>query len=268
MARESRFTAEAAGLGVLHEGAAGASVCVVLLNAGAMHRVGPFRLYVALARDLAQRGFPVLRLDQPGVGDAIGSASQSPVDLLRQVLDRLQSSTGCSRFVVGGICSAADLGWRLALRDPRVAGLLLFDPLARRAHPAFRLGQLGLHWRRGPVAWGSALRRLFRRRESDAGGASADDSQLRDWPAPGAEAGELARLVGRGVEVFALYTGGAAKYMTHPWQFLRGFGAAARDPHVRFLHWTECDHLFYRPVDRERLQRAVADWMQQRFGGA
>lgn len=267
MAPESSFTIDAGGIGVLHEAPAGATVCVVLLNAGAMHRVGPFRLYVALARDLVQRGFPVLRLDQPGVGDAIGSAAQSPVELVCQALDRLQAATGCSRFVVGGICSAADLGWRLALRDPRVAGLLLFDPLARRAHPAYRLGQLGLLWRRGPSAWAAALRRLWRRRDADAGGV-ADDSQLRDWPAPGQEAGELARMVGRGVEVFALYTGGAAKYMTHRWQFLHGFGAAARDPRVQFQHWSECDHLFYRPADRERLRAAVCDWVGRRFGAA
>ncbi|HEU4534994.1 MAG TPA: hypothetical protein VFS00_12795, partial [Polyangiaceae bacterium] len=43
---------------------------VVLLNAGLVHRAGPFRLHVDLARRLAARGFVTLRLDQSALGDS------------------------------------------------------------------------------------------------------------------------------------------------------------------------------------------------------
>ena len=260
---EPSILAGDAGIGVLHAAVPGASECVVLFNAGAIHRIGPFRLYVALARRLARDGIPVARVDQPGVGDAIARASQPQHVLAQALLDRLQAATGCQRFIVGGICSAADLGWSLALHDPRVVGLVLLDPLARRSHPAFRLGQLALAWRRGLRAWPGILRRGLHHGD---GARHVDDSELRDWPAPGREAGDLAQLVARGVEVFALYTGGAASYMTHRWQFLHGFGKAARDPKVRFLHWTDCDHLFYRPADRDRLVAALGAWLRDRFG--
>ena len=46
------------------------SVAVVLLNAGLIHRSGPFRLYTRLARKLAKSGYIVLRFDLPGIGDA------------------------------------------------------------------------------------------------------------------------------------------------------------------------------------------------------
>ena len=45
------------------------SVCVLMLNAGMLHRVGPYRLYVNLAKQLAHRGFYSSRIDQNGKGD-------------------------------------------------------------------------------------------------------------------------------------------------------------------------------------------------------
>ena len=45
---------------------------VIILNAGVLHRVGPHRLHVALARRLAARGLPALRIDLAGVGDSPG----------------------------------------------------------------------------------------------------------------------------------------------------------------------------------------------------
>src|SRR5215471_10633060 len=43
---------------------------VLLLNAGLMHRAGPYGVYVKLARQLASLGFLVLRFDFSGVGDS------------------------------------------------------------------------------------------------------------------------------------------------------------------------------------------------------
>jgi hypothetical protein len=43
---------------------------VLLLNAGRIHRVGPNRLYVAIARRLAAMGFAVCRFDLSGIGDS------------------------------------------------------------------------------------------------------------------------------------------------------------------------------------------------------
>ena len=42
---------------------------VIILNAGLVHRVGPFRMTVELARQLAKRGLRVMRIDQAGLGD-------------------------------------------------------------------------------------------------------------------------------------------------------------------------------------------------------
>lgn len=236
---------------------------VIWLSAGAIRRAGPFRLHAQAARRFAALGYPTLRIDQPGIADHLPAARRPPLEVAADLLDAFAALSGCRRFVVGGICSAADFGWIWARREPRIAGLLLLDPLARRSAPGFRLGQLRLLLARGPGGWWT----LFRRRLARRGAAPrVADDQLREWPAEGSEAGELAELVGRGVECFVLYTGGAASYFTHPRQFLEGFGPAARSPRTRFEFWPECDHLFFQPDDRQRLVDAIARWLDERFG--
>lgn len=260
---ERGFRVGDAEIGVLSVPPQAGRTGVVLLNAGAMRRAGPFRLHVHAARRFAAAGFATLRVDQPGIADHVASARRPHVEVLVDLLDAFQRETGCERFVVGGVCSAADFAWQFALKDARVAGLLLLDPMARRAAPGFRLGQWQLLLHRGPSGWIDMAKRRLARRSAPQ---RATDDQLRDWPAAGTEAAQLECLVGRGAELFVLFTGGAANYFTHPKQFFAGYGAAARSPRVRFDYWRQCDHLFFEPDDRERLVARVADWLTERFG--
>src|SRR5690606_13527989 len=46
------------------------TTALVLLNGGMSHRMGPFWLYVRMARRLAAQGYGVVRLDQSGMGDS------------------------------------------------------------------------------------------------------------------------------------------------------------------------------------------------------
>ena len=49
---------------------AGGTRAVIMANIGLHHRVGPYRLYVDLARRLAARGLVALRFDLSGLGDS------------------------------------------------------------------------------------------------------------------------------------------------------------------------------------------------------
>ena len=53
---------------------------IVLLNSGLVHKVGPNRLNVKLARMLATMGFPVLRFDLSGIGDSKYREDNLPVE--------------------------------------------------------------------------------------------------------------------------------------------------------------------------------------------
>ena len=106
---------------------------VVLINAGLVHRIGPNRLYVKLARQLAALGLPVLRFDLSGLGDSRARTDGVPIDEravveTRTAMSYLASTRQLERFVLVGLCSGADDAFRTACADPRVVGLLLIDP--------------------------------------------------------------------------------------------------------------------------------------------
>jgi alpha-beta hydrolase superfamily lysophospholipase len=121
-------------------GGADPELCAVLLNAGAVRRIGHSRQYVETARRWAARGVPTLRFDISGVGDSDGSEERyvprdgfQRVELAEQVraaLDELERRGLPPRFIVGGVCSGAYWALQAALSDERVRGLLLLNLLA------------------------------------------------------------------------------------------------------------------------------------------
>ena len=126
-------------VGVLHRPKPGARrpglPSVVLLNAGILHRVGPNRLYVTMARRLAERGFNVLRFDVFGIGDSqehqehAGGAegNKTFVDDTLEAFELLRERVGASRFMLMGICMGAQISLEVARRDRRVDSLVLME---------------------------------------------------------------------------------------------------------------------------------------------
>jgi pimeloyl-ACP methyl ester carboxylesterase len=106
---------------------------VILLNAGLIHRVGPNRLHVKIARTLARQGFVVFRFDFSGIGDSGVRADNLPfeesaVSETQEAMEHLGASRGSKRFVLLGISSGAMVSYKTACRDPRVAGAILINP--------------------------------------------------------------------------------------------------------------------------------------------
>jgi pimeloyl-ACP methyl ester carboxylesterase len=235
--------------------------CVIIFNSGILHRPGPFRMHVRLARALAALGYPTLRFDFPGVGDSLPRATRPPMEIMRDVLDRAAAASGCERFVVGGICSAADFGWHLGLADPRVVGVLAVDGIARKGR-YFLLGRLKRSMGKSFADWIRFARRLVTRAKPAVQIETVEN--LRDWPAPGVERKELRTLLDRGVQLFLLFTGGTT-YFLHPGQFGETYGADARAPGVEFHYWALCDHMMYSEVDRVRFIETFSEWMTRRF---
>lgn len=248
--------------GILHQPpvAAEAAPAVILLNAGMVQRMGPYRGSVQLARALAARGHPVLRFDHSGLGDSPVSARPAP-DLrlaeVRAAIDLLATHTGARRFVVGGICSAADVAFEAASVEPRISGLLLLDG------PCYRT--TGWWWRHllPRLADPARLRRWWRARGR--GEPQPSMADFRDFPARADARARLRDLVARDVALLFVFTGGAYGYFNHARQLVAAYGRPARTPQVRLEYWPHCDHTFYLRRDRERLQDTVATWLRDRF---
>ncbi|MFT3954888.1 MAG: alpha/beta hydrolase [Piscinibacter sp.] len=107
----------------------GRPVGFIMLNAGVIHRIGPHRFNVRLARALADQGWPSLRFDLAGQGDSdnapqVQAFERQIVADLRAAMDHLGRTAGVERFVIAGICSGAHRGLAVAQEDERVIGLV------------------------------------------------------------------------------------------------------------------------------------------------
>ena len=94
--------------------------------------IGRNRMWVRLARTLADAGTPVLRFDYAGVGDSsgemVGYDLDTPaVDALQAAFDLLESR-GCEDVIVVGTCYGARTALAGSAGDPRVLGIHLLVP--------------------------------------------------------------------------------------------------------------------------------------------
>ncbi|HLH66937.1 MAG TPA: hypothetical protein VKV27_14665 [Solirubrobacteraceae bacterium] len=118
----------------------GDGTCALLLNAGAVRRIGPSRMWVQTARRWAQLGVPTLRLDVTGIGDADGPVAPYAHDgalyderLLAEVLavlDELERSGTGRRFLLAGLCAGAYWALHALLQDVRVCAAVMLNPRA------------------------------------------------------------------------------------------------------------------------------------------
>jgi pimeloyl-ACP methyl ester carboxylesterase len=105
---------------------------VILLNAGIVHRVGPGRIYVKIARALAAMGPVVLRFDFSGIGDSLVRHDnlrffKSAVRETQEAMDLLKATRGIEQFVLLGGCSGALVSLETACCDLRVLGAILIN---------------------------------------------------------------------------------------------------------------------------------------------
>ncbi|VAW89730.1 Hydrolase, alpha/beta fold family [hydrothermal vent metagenome] len=112
---------------------------IVIVNSGANHRVGPSRLYVTIARELACLGFRSLRIDIPGLGDSIvydrKQENKDYIEASSEVIHQAMKSFGVAykenKYVVTGLCSGAYFSFHAALDldDVNIVEGILINPL-------------------------------------------------------------------------------------------------------------------------------------------
>ena len=114
--------------------------CLVMLNSGAIRRVGPNRMWVELCRHWAAKGIPTLRLDLEGIGDSDGDAAritrlypsvmytEERIGQAIAAIDMLEQRGLGNRFMLSGLCSGAYWSFHAACRDERVSAVFLINP--------------------------------------------------------------------------------------------------------------------------------------------
>jgi pimeloyl-ACP methyl ester carboxylesterase len=249
---------------------------VVILNVGVMHRVGPNRLHVQLARQLAREGFVTLRFDLSGIGDSDPRRDRVVQDVVRQdvadALSYLETSLKATSFVLVGLCSGANISLRFARRHASVVGAVLLDPYSQRT-PGFYLRHYSrrlFRWR----SWRNALsgrggpwrgRRDFPRGDGSTA-TSGDGLVAPPTMIPKAEMEEtLAELIDRGVQLLHVFTGEHEGY-NYERQLWDAFPRFEGRPEIRVKFLSSADHTFRRSSDRRALIALIRDWLTtQRF---
>ena len=283
-------------IGVLTRPASAASkeparVGCLLLNVGLYHRIGPRRINVKAARQLALEGIPSLRFDLSGVGDSRASASQSgfreqALADMKAALDEFQKATGLSRFIVLGICSGGANGMTLALDDERVVGLLMFDgyifltpgvrlerklrrwaafPVNASIRRSFPAWTDWMAWARAPLdaqarqrALGHITGRLTPRTTEETG---ILDTGTEDYDAPGFIR-DMGALVERGVDVYLLYSA-TLLAVDHGRDLLKGLGPQPFLDRLRYEHCPDIDHTATTLASQRKLIALAGAWAQR-----
>lgn len=160
-------------VGILHVGdqPADGDVGVVIVVGGPQYRVGSHRQFVHLARRLADNGYPTLRFDYRGMGDAEGTAlgfEFITADIRAAIDTILRERPELSGVVLFGLCDAASAALMYCASDHRVRGLVLANPWVRTAEGEAQSFVRHYYWRRAlqPSFWGKALRGELRVRAS------------------------------------------------------------------------------------------------------
>ena len=148
--REAPFTVEhevGTLFGILAEPVDGPRppLAAIFLNAGAVRRIGPNRLWVEAARQAAAVGLPTLRVDLEGIGDSDGDAGRyrdvgkfyrsELGGFVSAILDALEARGYGERFVLVGLCAGGYWAFNAADRDPRAVAALMVNPGALEWHP-------------------------------------------------------------------------------------------------------------------------------------
>ena len=251
---------------------------VVILDVGVIHRVGPNRLHVQLARQLAREGFVTFRFDFSGIGDSEPRPDRVVQDVVRQdildALSYLETSVKARSFVLVGLCSGANAALRFARLHPAVVGAVLLDPYWYKTR-GFYLRHYGRRilrwesWRKVLTGRGGhwQLVREALRREGPPAPPPDDSLVAPPNVIPRAEMEEgLAELTGHGVQLLNVFTGGHEAY-NHKEQFWEAFPRFRGRGEIRVEFLATAGHTFQRPSDRRAVIALIAEWLTtKRFG--
>jgi len=192
-------------------------VAMILITAGMLHNVGPFRLYVDIANSLETQGISSLRFDISGIGESLGVGSsgksiERAASEASEAMDYLSENHGIKKFVVFGLCSGADDSVQTALNDERVIGVITLDGLGYKT-PKFARNQRLFLAKKILLFnnWKSKISSITGLKPPPVSLAVGGD--IREFPETAEQASkEIQQLIDRGTQLHFIYTGGTDYY--------------------------------------------------------
>jgi pimeloyl-ACP methyl ester carboxylesterase len=251
----------------------------VFLSAGLLHRAGPYRLHVHLARELAQLGFTSLRVDLAGTGDSPPRPGltypQSVAADFREIAGVLASRLGGVPLVLVGLCSGAHSAIRLTPEAAQIVGMVLLDPVCF-PDDGFRARAVTQKYT-NPARYFAWLKRRCKNLTIPRGGKQAENDsvevlplgvnptseQLRvAWGVPTREQLRTAfeSIREREGRVLSVFTQNALEYYNQAGQLGRVVGVEGYQQFCTELFWPQAQHTFPLDLHRRRLIEEIKTW--------
>lgn len=243
------------------------NIAIILLNAGLVHKVGPFNLNIDMARKLSASGYFVFRFDLAGLGDSMKIQSnrtnnQNTMDDLAMTMSHLESQYMIHKFIVIGLCTGADHSHKISVLDNRVIGNVCLDGYGYRT-PTFWLKRVT------PVLLNPArlLRSIISRLHTSPNitNTSGADSYFWKLPAKKDYISDMKQTFHRNVKSLYLFTGGVTVYYNYKDQFKDGFQRYDFWNNIEVDRYPEFDHTFLLIDDRQVMIKRVRDWLDKHF---
>ena len=257
-------------------------LCVIILNSGMTHRVGPHRLGVRLARRLVEQGVPAARFDLSSIGNTDVRKDGQSIKIqwlsqCREVMQLLEEDWGYRRFVLIGLCVGGQASFGFAARDARVIGAILINTreyeldhswekyatLERDARFYWRSAAFrGYSWKR-LLTGKSSFRKIgmalaFQVRELFRPSKTLDDAQ--DW-----FTGMMSKILDRGSCLLFLFSRGDPGWdqlrLLLGRKALEGYSTAQVESQVTIEVIPDADHTFTMRHSQEEVLGRIVDWM-------
>jgi hypothetical protein len=251
----------------------------VFLSAGMLHRVGPHRLHVRLARDLSRMGFSSLRVDLADTGDSPRRPGltypQSVAADFGEISDVLESRLGRLPLVLAGLCSGAHNAVRLTPEESRVVGMVLLDPIcfrddgfgARAGVQRYTNPARYVAWLKHRLKALTILRGGKQEEDDTVGLLNSEDNPAIDqmratWGVPNLEQLQAAfqSIRERKGRVMSVFTQGALSYYNQAGQLGRVLGMEGYQQFCTEVFWPQATHTYTLELHRRRVMDEIKTW--------
>lgn len=246
-----------------------AQPALIFWNTGMLHRVGPNRCYVELARAAAARGLASLRFDLSGMGDsatarAVLGRKERIVSEISSAMNLLVQQGIAEQFIMVGLCSGADDCHHAAVADARICGAISVDGYAYST-PRYWRKRLWSKLRSGKSLF-QTVKRQFSKKDVSNESSEADFA----WAMPDREqvTSDINATTERGMMWLYVYTGEVADIYNYADQFFDMLPGLLRREQIEAVFMQDADHTLSSIADRRAFTDLVLDWVARANVGA
>jgi len=271
-------------VGVLTESDAGGKSVnrptVIILNSGLIHHVGPHRVTVEMAREIADQGYTVLRFDLSAIGDSLPRKSnpsyqQRAIGEIKEAMDFLGKQKKSEKFIVIGLCTGADNAHRITVADKRVVGCVF---MGGYAYPTTHTYVLKLREKTKKILrklfvaekWTGFIKKCIRKvvpgKHGESNSAQADDSYFWKLPDKDVTHREYSELINRNVNMLFLFTASELSVINYTGQIRDSFRSLDFGDLLDVEIYRYSDHTYTFLSQRKLMLTRVMQWLDKSFG--